>query len=379
MSDLQLGLILIGILVVVGVYAFNHFQERQFRRRMESRFEERPAADALLDAAPAAPVERIEPHVGESSPETASEDAPGESGVTAEPAPAVSHPLPTPQAPAGTPLAPIEPALSPIDYVCDIESADPIAPATLNEFLKAVTAIGKPVSVIGWHARANEWIALPCPPDVSLSRVQTSLQLADRTGAVNRVQLSSMRDLVQQFAERIGGVCECPQIDRAAQTAADIDRFCAEVDISLGCNVVPNASGGLSGTKVRGLLESAGFVLESSGRFVLRADDGIVLLTADSIDGDPLSGERLRAAPVPGLSLSLDVPRVPAASRAFDRMLEVGHQLAKALDAVVVDDNRARLTEAGIKVIRQQLRNVHAAMAAQGIPAGGSLASRLFS
>ena len=79
------------------------------------------------------------------------------------------------------------------------------------------------------------------------------------------------------------------------------------------------------------------------------------------------------------LSLVLDVPRVPAASRAFERMLEVSHQLAKALDATVVDDNRARLTEAGVKVIRQQLRNVHAAMEAHGIPAGGALASRLFS
>ena len=38
MSDLHLGLIVIGILLVVGVYAFNRFQELQLRRRVESRF-----------------------------------------------------------------------------------------------------------------------------------------------------------------------------------------------------------------------------------------------------------------------------------------------------------------------------------------------------
>jgi hypothetical protein len=362
------------------VYAFNRFQERQFRRRMESRFQERPAADVLLDPAPAAAPERIEPHVGEPPPQPVTEERAAATDTPAEDAaPVAPRPHPVPQATTDAPLEPTEPGLSPIDYVCDIETADPIPPAVLNEFVKAVTAIGKPVSVIGWHARVNQWIALPCPPEVSLSRIQASLQLADRAGAVNRVQLSSMRDLVQQFAERIGGVCECPQIDRAAQIATEIDRFCAEVDISLGCNIVPNASGGLPGTKLRGLLESAGFQLESSGRFILRAEDGTVLLVAGSIDDDPLSVERLRAAPVPGLSLVLDVPRVPAASRAFERMLEVSHQLAKALDATVVDDNRARLTEAGVKVIRQQLRNVHAAMEAHGIPAGGALASRLFS
>ena len=38
MSDLQLGLIVVGIVVVVAVYAFNRFQELQLRRRVESRF-----------------------------------------------------------------------------------------------------------------------------------------------------------------------------------------------------------------------------------------------------------------------------------------------------------------------------------------------------
>ena len=222
-------------------------------------------------------------------------------------------------------------------------------------------------------------VALPCAAEFALSRIQASLQLADRSGAVNRVQLSSMRDLVHLFAERVGGACDCPEIDQAAQAAAEVDRFCAQVDVSIGCNVVPNGEGGLPGTKVRGLLESAGFALESSGRFVQRAEDGTVLISAESIDGEALSGDRLRAAPLPGLTLTMDVPRVPAGARVFERMIELGRHLAQALDATVVDDNRARLTEAGIKVIRQQLRNVHAAMEAQGIPAGGALAARLFS
>jgi hypothetical protein len=191
-------------------------------------------------------------------------------------------------------------AHSPIDYVCEIEAAEPIAHAALHEFLKAATAIGKPVSVIGWNARGNEWIALPCGAEHA-PRIQASLQLADRSGAANRVQLSSMRDLVHQFAQRVGGACECPEIDQAAHAAAEIDRFCAQVDISIGCSVVPNSEGGLPGTKVRGLLESAGFVLESSGRFVLRADGGTALMSAESIDGEAISADRLRAAPMPGL------------------------------------------------------------------------------
>jgi FtsZ-interacting cell division protein ZipA len=127
------------------------------------------------------------------------------------------------------------------------------------------------------------------------------------------------------------------------------------------------------------LLESAGFTLEPTGRFALRSEDGILLMTAENIEADPLTAERLRATPIPGLMFTLDVPKVPANARAFDRMIELGRHLAQALDAVVVDDNRAALTEAGLKVIRQQLRTVHAAMEQHGIPAGSAVAARLFS
>ena len=384
MSDLQLGLILVGVLIVVAVYAFNRYQERQFRRRIEARFQEQtPAADPLLDEAiESRTEERIEPHLGEPAADTAPAEPAGPS-VSQTPRQSEASPRDSDDASAThaaqSPVEATEPALSLIDYVCDIETAEPIASAVLNEFLKAVNSIGKPVQVIGWNPRSNEWLALPSSTDISPSRIQVALQLADRSGPINRVQLSSMRDLAHQFAERVGGVSECPQIDMAAQTAQEIDRFCAQVDISIGCHVVPNSSGGLSGTKVRGLLESAGFVLESSGRFVLRADDGAVMLAAESMDGEAMSADRLRAGPVPGLTLTMDVPRVPAGTRVFDRMLELGRQLAHALDATVVDDNRTRLSDAGIKVIRQQLRNVQAAMEAQGIPAGGALAARLFS
>ena len=66
MSDLQLGLIVIGILVVAGVYAFNRFQELQLRRRVENRFAQ-PPEDVLMHETPAAAVRaddgRIEPTI----------------------------------------------------------------------------------------------------------------------------------------------------------------------------------------------------------------------------------------------------------------------------------------------------------------------------
>jgi FtsZ-interacting cell division protein ZipA len=59
-------------------------------------------------------------------------------------------------------------------------------------------------------------------------------------------------------------------------------------------------------------------------------------------------------------------------------MARVGALLAEGLGGFLVDDNRVALQPAGVERIKAQLREIHDAMAARGIPAGGSRAQRLF-
>ncbi len=374
MSDLQLALVVIGALVIVGVYAFNRLQERQFRRRMERAFQDRPEDVLIAPVKARASEERVEPHVGAHSAAPASEEA---LAIAAD-SESAHDPTPTHSTTAAPAATTSKPAFA-IDFVCHLESVTALPSAALAELLRSMHALGKPVSLRAWNPDAAEWVALASNAPREITRVEAALQLADRTGPVNRVQLSTMCDLMREFAEQSDARCHCPEIDAAAQAATELDRFCAEVDVSIGCTVVPAAGPGFPGTKVRGLLESYGFALDSSGRFVLRSDEGNALLSIEDIEGHPFSAERMRSATLGGLVLTLDVPRVPANSRIFDRMVEVGRHLAQALDGTVVDDNRAALTEAGLKLVRQQLRGLHETMQAQGIPAGGALAARLFS
>src|SRR5258705_9945734 len=63
MSDLQISLLVAGAVVVAGVYLFNVWQERQFRRRAEHAFA-REHEDVLLQGAATqdkAAGERLEP------------------------------------------------------------------------------------------------------------------------------------------------------------------------------------------------------------------------------------------------------------------------------------------------------------------------------
>src|SRR5262245_58215725 len=54
MSDLQLSLLAIGVAVVVGVVAYNRWQEAKLRRRTEATFGSRHGDVLLQEAGPAA-------------------------------------------------------------------------------------------------------------------------------------------------------------------------------------------------------------------------------------------------------------------------------------------------------------------------------------
>ena len=62
MSSLQIGLLVIGAILVIAVYGYNIMQERRIRRRMDAAF--KTTADPLLESAPSPESdlrERVEP------------------------------------------------------------------------------------------------------------------------------------------------------------------------------------------------------------------------------------------------------------------------------------------------------------------------------
>ena len=64
MSELQISLIAIGIIVVMGVVFFNWMQQRRYRQRAEEAFGPKHEDVLLRAVTPAANDERIEPRLG---------------------------------------------------------------------------------------------------------------------------------------------------------------------------------------------------------------------------------------------------------------------------------------------------------------------------
>jgi len=343
MSDLQLALLAVGVAVVAAVLAYNKWQELQYRRQAEASFRTE-REDVLMRAGPAP--ERIEPVLVREAPSEAAAGA----------APALSEAL---------------------DYIVSLEAPEGLAG---DSVLAAVDGVrhrcSKSVHWEGYDETEGRWHALRA--EHGYSAMRAGLQLVDRRGAATGEELEAFESGVQSAAAALGARAAVPERELALARAAELDRFCSDVDIQIALNVV-GAGGAFPGARIRSLAEAAGLALEADGKFRRRDGTGRILYELANREPVAFDAGSLKALTTRGLTLQLDVPRAPGAERTFVQFTEFAQQLARSLGASIIDDNRRPLGQPAFEAIRAQLRSVYKSMDARGIEAGGALALRLFS
>ena len=376
MSDLQIGLAMLGVLVVAAVLAFNWWQERQFRQRGEEAFAGRhddvllsrsttPAASAT-GSAPSHQYSSDEPRIEPSMEprteprlETASETV----ARAFSPAPKTGAlDVPRPE----------------IDYIVEIRAGEFIAVDKLVRMQQSLPGLMRRISFGGLNFQSKSWEALTLD-GARYTSVRIALQLVDRSGPVNEDQLQTFGEVVRNAASEMAAIAEFPDFVPALAQAVALDKFCADVDVLVGINVIANTGQMFHGTKIRALAEAAGLHLQASGAFHYHDEQGGTLFSVDNQESEPFLIDRIRNIITPGITFLLDVPRVANGLRVFDKMVAMSRSFADSLDGTLADDNRVLLNDSGLDRIRAQLRAIYAAMEQRGIEAGSPLALRLFS
>lgn len=210
------------------------------------------------------------------------------------------------------------------------------------------------------------------------SQVACSLQLADRGGPVDEETLKRFQKSMETLARALGLTVSWQGGYEPSQQAQSIDAFCIEVDKAVEFHVLAN-QGMFHATKLRGLAEACGMQLSDEGRFELFNTLGQLEFSVRNYEGKPFSADMLKSAVMTGMTFQLDIPTTPNSLQVFDHMVEIAHNMASSLSASLIDVNRKPIGDVQLDKIRQQLRNISNAMAAQGIVPGSSHAKRLFS
>lgn len=182
MTELQLGLLVIGAAAVAGVLVYNRIQERGRSREAQRTFESRHA-DVLADDASA----RREP--------------------TLEPLPA---------RPAPPPGKRPDPR---VDYIIQLSGAPP---ASLRHQWRALE------QRFGGRAILYEANEVP----------EAALQLVSRGGVLSEGELLEFRSQIETLAASLGAAVSAPEMREALDGAKAFDRACAEVDVQIAMHVL---------------------------------------------------------------------------------------------------------------------------------------------
>jgi len=360
MSELQAALLAIGLGVIVAVYTYGWWQQREYRRKFGTAFKG-GHADALYQEKKSDKSFRLR------DPELAD---------------IVGQVVDTPDADVqNTNLLDESCKLLDVqtDFIFELHLEEPGSAAMLDGLWQRKFDFGKPVQVCGLSFTTNHWERALAESQTLYSRFRIALQLVDRSGAISEAKLADFSDLVMGLASRIKASTGVQDINKAHQRANELDAFCAEVDQMVGVNLLPHGERLLTGAMIAQAAGAHGMTLESDGAFHMLDHNGHTLFSLSNRDNWPFQHLTLETFTTPGITLLLDVPRVENPVAHFDQMVKVAHELAKDLQVNVVDDHHMDLTESGLARIRAQIADVESRMSAKDIAPGSAQARRLFS
>ena len=183
MTDLQIGLLVIGAAAVAGVLIYNRVQERAVRREAQRTFGSRHE-DVLLEE----PAARREPTMGATTPRIAP--------------------------PSGAAVQPR------IDYVVD---------------LQGVTAAAVRAD---WAALEHRFAGRTLLLETEAGGLRAALQMVNRSGVIGEPELLEFRSRVEALAAAHGASAAAPEIPPALQAARELDRACADVDVQIALHVL---------------------------------------------------------------------------------------------------------------------------------------------
>ena len=343
MSNLQIGLAVVGGLVLAGVVAQGAWASRRNAPRQATPEEPREPQ----------PHEGIEPGLDEAAFEVA------------------HFPVPT-----------AEKRLM-MDALIDV-----IAPIALDNTVYGDAALAampptrrvgsKLFSIEGMNDTSRRWET----PQAGqrYSAFQAGVQLANRSGALNEIEYSEFVMKTQAFSDAIGGTPDFPDMLDEVARGRELDQFASAHDAQLDFFVRARHSAWSPGY-VQQNAAQLGFVAGAlPGRMVLPAPvAGLPPLLSLNFDTQAALAEDPAQSAIREITLGLDVAQVDRGEQPFERMRDAAQALALAMDGVVTDSNGVPLAPEAMAVFAAELQGMYNTLDERDLSAGSALARRLFS
>lgn len=349
MSSLQIGLIVFGAVLLVGMVAYNRWHTRR-----NAPMRAQGDGDALDDA--------IEPTWDEALP-----DPSGTGDASA-------------QAPDALPvlgqsrcLDPLIDVIAPVAMDGHILSGDVLLAA-----LPVTRRVGsKPFAVQARREAGTIW-EFPVAGQ-QYDRLQVGVQLANRTGAITEIEYSEFVVIARHYADAVGGEPQFPDMMQEVARARELDQFARAHDSVLNLTL-----------SARGPRWSVGYVMQQARQagFVAGIAHGKMVLPSHLLQQPPVlelgfhvpapHADDVAQQAVTTVTMGFEVPHVLRSEDPWGRLQQLATALADAMGGAVTDGAGQRLHEESLAAIGADLDRLYDALEEHGLPAGAPETRRLF-
>ena len=356
MSNLQLGLAMLGGAILAAVVIYNAWITRKSAPRKAD-----PAALAEAAAQTDRDSLRREPGFDDSQPDLATSVVGSLASVE----------------PRSADKKPGLDAL--IDVVAALTLESEVSGDAILAAMPGTRRVGsKPFAIEAQHASSGEWES-PRPGQRYIS-LQAGVQLANRSGALNEIEFSEFVMKSQTLADALGAHPEFPEMRDEVLRARELDQFASGHDAQLGFTLRATQAAWSPGY-VQQHAARLGFVAGVlPGRMVLPGSEpGAAPLLSLMFDTQAALAEDPEQSALREISLLLDVAHVPRAEHPYGRMRQVASSLGQTMDGALTDDQGQPLRTEILDQIGTDLETLYEALDAHDLSAGSVLARRLFS
>ncbi|ASY30212.1 cell division protein ZipA C-terminal FtsZ-binding domain-containing protein [Taylorella equigenitalis] len=348
MSNMQIGILLLGAFAVLIVLVYNWWQEKKIEKRITEQFPN-TSQDPLLGSDPNLGIHNtINPR-------------------SAEPSIIVSSISSSRQEHDDESIDHISEAVFDINFPNAISGSK-----LLNHIRDMKLVFSKPIR---FFAQTHDnYHRSSIKSDESYSSLQLAVVLANRSGPLTSEEWDAAYSYADNVANAFDGSVEYKPKEQILKLAQDFDVICMELDARVGVKLILNGS-----QPVKAVIEIAerlGYREFGLGHVML--DDNHNVLFHLMLQGE--YSAQVRSAGIEYVELIIDVPNSKPIDNPFSNLCDHAFKLAQALDARVVDDNDKPLTpnDPVIPQIDAQLLQVYQELAQNGFPAGSERARRVY-
>lgn len=400
--DLQVALLVVGLLViafVVAVSLFDRFRRQRFRRpapegaagvlHAREPFIEVPPITVTLDVNPSpgsvAEIKALKPDmlVADAGEPARTDPITEELEVLEDVA---QVPLNLGQAPARPDEKPSVPAAPDglLDFILSLPGEEPVErDAALGIFKQHEYRLDKPRHLYGRHYQGALWSDLARdPPSMRYSDLAVAIQIFDSRGPIGESELNTFSQVGLKLADALQRPTKFSlTFEEALKRARELQVLSEAYDVIAGINVLARGEP-FRGRAIEQAAERAGLKFGARNIFHMKSDltPGCrhLFSMANLFQPGDFNPRAWDSLDTRGLALFMSVPCAHHPASVFVKMVTAAKVVAEALGGELRDQDGKPLTDKGLAIIRRQIEEIDKRMTEYGIIPGSRTALRLF-